>query len=100
MSRLKQCWSVVVCWAMVALAAPAFGQSGLATITGIVTDNSGGAVPGVTVTATNQATNVDYTGVSTEAGAYLISAAPIGEYIIKVELSGFKSVQSKVSLSA
>ena len=60
-------------------AGPAFAQSGLATITGIVTDNSGGAVPGVTVTATNQATNVDYTGVSTDAGVYTITGAPIGD---------------------
>ena len=53
---------------------PASAQTGLATVTGLVTDNSGAAVPGVTVTATNQATNVDYTGVSNEAGAYLITA--------------------------
>ena len=51
-------------------------------LTGIVTDNSGAAVPGVTVTATNQATNVDYTGVSNEAGAYVITGVPIGTYVV------------------
>ena len=82
------------------MASPALAQTGLATITGIVTDNSGGAVPGVTVTATNQATNVDYTGVTTDAGAYLITGRADWPYVIKVELSGFKSVESKVTLSA
>ncbi len=89
-----------LCLAMVAAASPAGAQTGLATITGIVTDNSGASVPGVTVTATNQATNVDYTGVTTDAGAYVITGAPIGNYVIKVEFPGFKSVQSTVTLSA
>ena len=47
-------------------ALPASAQTGLATLTGLVTDNTAAAVPGVVVTATNQATNVDYTGVTTK----------------------------------
>jgi Carboxypeptidase regulatory-like domain len=84
------------------LAAPvtSWGQTGLATLTGLATDNTGAAVPGVTVTATNQATNVDYTGISNEAGAYVITGVPIGEYVLRSELTGFKTVQSNVALSA
>ena len=44
------------------LTTPAVGQTKLATGTGLVADSSGAAVPGVTVTATNQATNIAYTG--------------------------------------
>src|SRR4029434_544006 len=71
-----------------------------ASITGIVSDESGAAVPGLTVTATNQATNIGYTGVTNDAGNYIITSVPIGTYLIATELQGFKSVQSTVTLSA
>lgn len=83
-----------------ALAGPAVAQTGLATVTGIVHDESGGAVPGVTVTAKNQETNVDYVGVTNSAGNYVINAVPIGSYVVSVELTGFKGIQSRVTLSA
>lgn len=86
--------------AIVAAGRPALAQSGLATITGIVTDNSGGAVPGVSVTATNDATNVPYVGVTNDAGAYIITSVPIGAYTVKVEQQGFKTAQSNITLSA
>ena len=43
---------------LVLLPAGARAQTGTASITGLVIDETGGALPGVTVTATNQATNV------------------------------------------
>src|SRR5205814_1482106 len=52
---------------------------------------SGGAIPGATVTATNQATNVNYTAVSNEAGNYTITSVPVGTYVVKAELTGFKT---------
>lgn len=82
------------------LPATAAGQTGLATVTGLVSDESGGAVPGLTVTATNQETNVGYTGVTNGAGNYVITGIPIGTYVVSVELPGFKAVKSRVMLSA
>jgi outer membrane receptor protein involved in Fe transport len=79
--------------------APAAAQSGLGTLTGIVSDASGAAMPGVTVTATNQATNIAYTGVTNGVGNYIITSVPIGDYIVGVELQGFKGVQSRVTMS-
>ena len=83
-----------------ALTVSATAQTGLATITGIVSDASRAALPGLTVTATNQATNVPYTGVTNDAGNYIITSVPIGTYVITAELQGFKSVQSTVTVSA
>jgi len=73
----------------------AFAQTGAATITGLLSDQSGAAAPGVTVTATNQATNVDYTAVSNNAGNYTIASVPVGTYVVKASLSGFKTATTK-----
>ena len=81
--------------ALAIAAAPARAQTGAASMTGIITDQSGAAVPGATVTATNQATNVDYTAVTNEAGNYTITSVPIGTYIIKAELASFKTATTK-----
>src|SRR5213594_732498 len=82
---------VLVAMALVTPAA-AMAQTGAGALTGIVSDQSGAKVPGATVTATNQATNVAYTAVSNEAGNYSITSVPVGTYVIKAELSGFKTV--------
>jgi hypothetical protein len=49
----------------------------------------------VTVTATNQATNVDYTAVSNQAGNYAITSVPVGTYVVKSALSGFKTTATR-----
>jgi 4-hydroxy-L-threonine phosphate dehydrogenase PdxA len=73
----------------------AFAQTGAASITGLLTDQSGAAAAGATVIATNQATNVAYTAVSNEAGNYTITSVPVGTYVVKAELSGFKTVTTR-----
>jgi hypothetical protein len=70
-------------------------QTGAASLTGIVTDQSGAAVPGATVTATNQATNVAYTAVSNEVGNYTVTSLPVGNYVVKAELSSFKTTVTR-----
>ena len=70
-------------------------QTGAASLTGIVSDQSGATVPGATVTATNQATNVTYTAVSNQAGNYTVTSLPVGTYVVKAELSSFKTAATK-----
>ena len=74
---------------------PAIAQTGAASLTGIVTDQSGATVPGATVTATNQATNVVYTAVSNQAGNYTVTSLPVGTYVVKAEVSSFKTAATK-----
>jgi hypothetical protein len=50
----------------------AYAQSSNGSISGTATDESGGALPGVSVTAANAATGVSRTVVSNEKGHYEI----------------------------
>jgi hypothetical protein len=70
-------------------------QTGAASLTGLVTDQSGAAVPGATVTATNQATNVTYPAVANAVGNYTITSLPVGTYVVKAELASFKTGVTK-----
>jgi Carboxypeptidase regulatory-like domain len=69
----------------------AFGQIGNGTITGTILDPAKAVVPGATVEATNQATGVVVSTVSTSAGAYTIPDLPIGTYTVSAKVAGFKT---------
>jgi hypothetical protein len=73
-------------------AAAAAAQDPRGAITGRVNDTSGGRLPGVTVTATNVATNVGSTTITNSEGAYTIPYLMAGHYTVKIELPGFKKV--------
>lgn len=60
------------------------------TITGNVTDASGGAVPGAIVTVANPATGLSQTTVTAADGAYSVVYLPVGAYSVSVEKTGFK----------
>src|SRR5262250_409007 len=75
----------------VSFSAPAFAQSTYATVTGTVEDTSRALLPGVTVTATNNATGVATTSVTNESGAYNVPGLLPGTYTVKAELPGFQT---------
>ena len=72
--------------ALLALPLLAYAQD--ATLSGTVKDNTGGVLPGVTVTATNQASGITFTSVSDERGLYRMPVRA-GVYKINAELTGF-----------
>lgn len=85
----------------VLLAAAALAQTDTATITGIITDASGAAIPGAIVTATNAATALTQKAESNEAGVYVMPALPIGRYDVSVSRDGFQTVRfPAIDLSA
>ena len=59
-------------------------------IEGKISDPKGAAIPGATVTATNQTNNQDFTAVTDGQGNYKIEGLPAGTYTIKVSGKGFK----------
>ncbi|MSV30594.1 MAG: hypothetical protein EXQ52_17895 [Bryobacterales bacterium] len=72
------------------LLGPARAQEFRALISGVVTDASGSAVPGVKVVAVNLASNAANQAVTNGTGRYLISFLSPGTYVVAVEQSGFK----------
>src|SRR4029079_19458962 len=66
-------------------------SSSSATINGTVKDNTGGALPGVTVTVSSPSLQVpQLTSVSGPDGAYRFADLPAGVYRVRFELEGFK----------
>ncbi|MBI3047787.1 MAG: TonB-dependent receptor [Acidobacteria bacterium] len=67
----------------------AWGQA-TAQLNGRVTDESGGVLPGVTVTATQTDTGFNRTVATDETGVWVMPNLPIGPYRLEVSLQGFR----------
>lgn len=82
------------------LSLPLFAQSDRATITGLVLDASGAAVPGASIIATNTQTSIKYATKTSDTGNFAIPQLPVGVYDVAAESSGFKrAVQKDVTLN-
>jgi hypothetical protein len=93
---------VATIFSILALAGSLFGQGqDRGIITGIVTDKSGAAVAGATVTITDEATGVKTVVSTTSAGNFSTPPLVLGIYKVRVEMAGFKiSEQSGVSVAS
>jgi hypothetical protein len=84
-----------VLWAalllVVSSVTPGFAQSTSAAVSGTIDDGTGALIPGVTVTATNNATGVVTTVLSNEAGAYNFASLLPGTYSVSARLPGFQT---------
>jgi hypothetical protein len=60
------------------------------SIVGQVTDETGGVLPGVTVTATNTDRNLVRTETTDSQGKFRFPALPLGNYRVEAALSGFQ----------
>ncbi len=70
---------------------PAYAQN--ADITGAVMDPQGLAVPGASITVTNQSTDIHREAVSSGTGSYRISSLEPGTYSIRVQKDGFETLE-------
>src|SRR5256885_3002036 len=86
---------LVLC--LLAVSTPLLAQSHATTgaIEGTVVDAQGGAVPGVTVTVKNTATNYESVSVTDRSGRFRAVLLPLGPYEVKAELAGFATVVQK-----
>ncbi|HEY2322059.1 MAG TPA: TonB-dependent receptor, partial [Thermoanaerobaculia bacterium] len=89
-------WSIsLVLAALLLVATSMFAQGTGGALIGRVADETGGALPGVTVTATNDATGVSRSVVTSSDGSYRFSSLPVGTYTVVADLSGFNTTTTK-----
>ena len=79
--------------AMAVAAGTASAQELRGRIDGAVSDNTGGVLPGVTVTVSGPALIQPQVTVTGADGGYRFPALPTGVYILVFELSGFQTVR-------
>src|SRR5258708_35154743 len=76
---------------VVATAGSVFGQGFQGGVRGSIKD-SGGVIPGVEITLTNEQTNIKRSLVTNERGEYVFAAVEPRHYILKAALQGYKTI--------
>lgn len=71
------------------------GQVTTGNITGVVEDETGGALPAASITVTNVATGDTRTVLTNASGRYRVAGLQPGQYSITAELSGFATVTQR-----
>lgn len=74
-------------------AAPAEAQFARASLAGMASDPDGAALPGVTVTARNEASGLIRTAVTSASGGYVMQGLVPGTYTVSFALEGFRAVE-------
>ena len=93
---MNRCLRAASFAALLALSQTAFAQN--AQITGTAKDETGGILPGVTVTAKNQESGLVRSAVSDGSGNYRLAALPPGPYAVSAQLAGFRGEDRQVLL--
>jgi len=74
------------------LCAPAvYGQTIMASISGIVSDPTGAVIAGAAITVKDLDRGVSYSAKSNETGFYLVPQLPPGRYQVTAEMTGFRT---------
>jgi carboxypeptidase family protein/TonB-dependent receptor-like protein len=80
--------------AVLMMASAALAQNA-GSLRGIISDPSGGVLPGATVALVNEATRESRQAQTDSKGGYFFAAVSPGVYTVRVEMSGFKKAENK-----
>src|SRR5438552_11080530 len=84
--------SILLLGIVLILCSRGFAQVETATVSGVVTDQSGAVIVGAEVQVTNADTNITSKSTSNSSGIYLVTGLKPGRYRIHVAKDGFKGV--------
>jgi Carboxypeptidase regulatory-like domain/TonB dependent receptor/TonB-dependent Receptor Plug Domain len=92
--------ALAVCFLCVLMAGRCYGQVEKATLSGTVTDPSGGVIVGAKIEAKDVSTGVTYSGVTDAQGRYTLPEMQVGSYDVSAQETGFEKVlQTGIVLS-
>ena len=83
---------IVLLIATFVTARPSLAQTNTGEISGVVLDEQGGVLPGVTVVAEHLDTGTRIERITDEQGLFLLPSLRVGTYTVTVELAGFQRV--------
>ena len=89
---LRSLAALMLCTLIFGLATLQAQTSSTGTITGVVADEKGAAIPGATVTARHIGTNAERTATTSSEGVYEFAQLVPGTYNVNVEAQGFSKV--------
>lgn len=90
----RKSW-VAVIGLLVFLACPSLYGQANGSFSGTVTDKTGSVISGARVTITSQATGLTRQVTTDGSGHYLAPLLPVANYTLRVEASGFQTVEDK-----
>src|SRR5205823_2202915 len=100
--RMSSGKHLVPIFCSIALLGPAIicgAQTFRGSITGRVADQTGAVLPGVTITASNDATGVSRTTTTSATGDFSVPDLQLGIYTVEAALQGFQTLQTKVEVT-
>ena len=92
--------SVLYLAVVLLLAMPVSAQNNTGSLEGTVTDPSGAAISGATITAKNADTQLSFAGNSSSAGVFSLPNLPPGTYSVTADFAGMKQyIQNGVTIT-
>ncbi len=89
-NRLRLC---VRTWCVAASCVVCLAQAPVGSLAGAVHDSTGGVMPGVAVTVTNQDTGLARQVTTSAEGAFSAASLPAGNYAVTAAAAGFRTLQ-------
>ena len=93
MRRISTYLAALVVFALALTTSAAAQTVAVAQLSGAVTDESGGALPGVEVTVTQTSTGASRFAITGSRGEYVFTSLPVGPYTLSAKLTGFTTFE-------